>query len=217
MFKRLSAVTFALAVFVAGSCFAQDAAPASAAEIAAASARADRLIATADASRYFENVTTDASPRARHKASGLTCSFTDERYDRISIIPAQGELVEGEDVGCHTRLLDVDISLYATRYARRYNARFILEDAMRAIANRWPDARPHEGDLITATKGDMPLPLIAGFDIEMEGQPKLTLVLVSHSDEWSFKGRVTGPSDDETPTNMLGTVIFIMALPGDPD
>lgn len=214
MFNRLSSVAFALTVLVAGPCFAQDEAPASAAEIAAARARADQLIASANAGRYFENVTTDASPRARHKASGLTCSFSDKAYDRISIIPAQGELTEGEDVGCHTRLLDVDISLYATRYARRYEASFIVEDAMRAIVQRWPDAKPHEGELVTATSGDMPAPLIGGFDIEVEGQPKLTLVLVSHRDDWSFKGRVTGPSGDETPTNMLGAVMFLMALPG---
>ena len=217
MLNRLSGATFALAVFAAGQCFAQDEAPASAAEIASASAQADLLIASANAGRHFENITTDGAPRVRHKASGLTCSFSDESYDRISIIPAQGGLAEGEDVGCHTRLLDVDISLYATRYARRYEASFIVEDAMRAIVQRWPDAKPHEGDLVTATSGDASAPLIAGFDIEVEGQPKLTLVLVSHRDDWSFKGRVTGPSGDETPTNMLGAVIFLTALPGGPD
>lgn len=217
MFNRLSIAAFAATILAAGPCFAQDEAPASAAEIAAASAQADRLIAAGNAGRYFENITTDGAPRVRHKASGLTCSFSDETYDRISIIPAQGGLAEGEDVGCHTRLLNVDISLYATRYARRYDASFIVQDAMRAIVQRWPDAKPFEGDLITATSGDAPAPLIAGFNINVEGQPKLTLVLVSHRDDWSFKGRVTGPADDETPTNMLGAVIFLTSLPGAPD
>lgn len=213
MFYRLTALSFALALSSAEACFAQDPEPATAAEIAAARAYADQLIASGNASAHFENITTDASPKVRHKASGLTCAFSDERYDRIFVLPAQGGLAEGEDVGCNTRLLDVDFSFYATRYARRYEAQSILEDAMRAIAQRWPQGKLHTGDLLTASRNDMPAPLIAGYDIDIDGRPHLTLVLISHSDDWSFKGRVTGPADEETPTNMLGAVTFLMALP----
>jgi hypothetical protein len=213
MFNRLPALCFVLALSSAELCFAQDVEPATSAEIATARAYADQLIRTGNASAHFENMTTDATPKVRHKASGLTCSFSDERYDRIFILPAQGGLTEGDDVGCNTRLLDVDFSFYATRYARRFEAQFVLEDAMRAIAQRWPQGKLHVGDLMTASSGEGPAPLIAGYDIDVDGHPHLTLVLVSHSDEWSFKGRVTGPAGDETPTNMLGAVVFLTALP----
>ena len=38
-------------------------------------AMADRLIAKADASAWFENVTDDAVPSVRHRRSGLVCLF----------------------------------------------------------------------------------------------------------------------------------------------
>jgi hypothetical protein len=100
---------------------AQDAAdlPAAPEEIAAARAYADQLIAKGDAAKYFENITRDASATVRHKASGMTCSFSDERYDAIRIYPSNSDIPEGEDVACHTRLMDTDISLYATRYPQR--------------------------------------------------------------------------------------------------
>jgi len=78
---------------------------------------------------------------------------------------------------------------------------------------RWPDAKPHAEGLITATINDAPAQRVAGYDIKIDGRPMLTLVLVTHQGEWSFKGRVTGPSEGDTPTNLVGAIMFSRSLP----
>lgn len=212
MFARL---TFFAALAFAPMAAAQDAEPpASAEEIAAARARADRLIAAGEAGPYFENITDSGSPQVRHRGSGMVCSFSDEAYDRITIFPASPGLAKGDDVSCNTRLMDVDFSTYATRYARQFSEEAVVRDSLRAIAQRWPDGRPHDGDLMSASIDGSPRPLVGGYDIVVEGRPMLTLVLVAHREDWSFKGRVTGPvGEGSSPTNLLGAVMFLQALP----
>ena len=211
----LARLTFIAALAIAPMAAAQDApAPASAEEIAAARTYADRLIQIGEAGAYFENITDSGSPTVRHRGSGMVCAFSDEGYDRITIYPASDGVAKGDDVSCNTRLMDVDLSTYATRYARRFSQEDIAADAMRAIAQRWPEGRPHEGELMSASINGNPAPLIGGYDITIEGRPMLTLVLVAHRDEWSFKGRVTGPvGEDASPTNLLGSLMFMQALP----
>lgn len=216
MFHRVAAIALTLAACSAAA-HSQDVTPAekppTVEEIAAARSHADQLIATANAARHFENITTDATPTVRHKASGMTCSFSDPGYDKITVYPAQGSIGEGDDVGCNTRLLDVDFSNYATRYARQFSEEDVIQDAMRAIVQRWPGAKPHTEGLMTASVNEAPPQRIAGYDIEIGGSPMLTLVLVTHQGEWSFKGRVTGPSQGDTPTNLLGALMFSRSLP----
>ena len=218
VFHRVAAMALMLAAYSTAA-HTQDTAPddkpPTVEEVAAARSYADQLIATANAARYFENITTDASPTVRHKTSGMMCAFSNPEYDKITVYPAQGPMGEGDDVGCNTRLMDVDFSNYATRYAHHFNEEAVLQDAMNAIMQRWPDAKPHAEGLITASINEAPAQRVAGYDIQVGGQPLLTLVLVTHQGEWSFKGRVTGPSEGDTPTNLLGAIMFSRSLPAE--
>jgi hypothetical protein len=217
MIHRVAAIALTLAAYSAAA-HAQDVTPSdnppTVEQVAAARAHADQLIATANAARYFENITTDAVSTVLHKVSGMTCAFSNPEYDKIAIYPAQGLIGEGDDVGCNTRLMDVDFSNYATRYARQFSEEDIIQDSINAIRQRWPDVKPRTEGLITATLNDGPTQRIAGYDITISDRPMLTLVLVTHQGEWSFKGRVTGPSEGDTPTNLLGAVLFSLSLPG---
>lgn len=88
MFHRVAAIALTLAA-CSVTAHSQDVTPAekppTVEEIAAARSYADQLIATAHAALHFENITTDASPTVRHKASGMTCAFSNPEYDKITI------------------------------------------------------------------------------------------------------------------------------------
>jgi hypothetical protein len=196
---------------------AQDAVevPATPEEIATASAYADQLIAKGGAAKYFENITKDASATVRHKASGMTCSFSNEQHDAIRIYPSGSSgIPEGEDVGCNTRLMETDLSIYATKYPQRAHAEDIMQSAVAAIVQRWPDAKVHEGELISVSVNDGPSPLVAAYDVKVSGQAMLTVAFVLHKDDWSFKGRATGPTADDAPVNLLAALTFTASLPG---
>lgn len=216
---KIGPIAATLAVMCSGMpswASAQDAAnpPATPEEITTASAYADQLITKGGATKYFENITKDASPTVRHKASGLTCSFSDERYDAVRILPsASSGIPEGEDVSCNTRLMDTDISLYATRYPQRPSPEEVMQSAVAAIGQRWPDAKARRDELISVSVNDGPTPLVTGYDIQVNGQAMATFTFVAHQDDWSFKGRATGPAGD-TPVNLLAAITFTTSLPG---
>lgn len=180
-------------------------------EIAEARARADRLIADADAAGIFVNATDDGMARATHVASGMTCSFDGGPEDRIHIFPGTPR---GDDVGCISRdeALDIDLTLYATRYRPLPGQDEVLAGARQAIENRWPDAEAYTASLPSMTvEGQQPTGS-AAYKIQLNGAHKLTLVLVSHRGEWSFKARATGPYDEPMGVALYSGVLFEAAL-----
>ena len=181
-------------------------------EIAEARARADRLIADADAAGIFVNATDDDGlARATHVASGMTCSFDGGPEDRVHIFPGTPR---GDDVGCVSRdeALDIDLTLYATRYRPMPSQAAVLAGAQQAIENRWPDAEAYTAGLPSMTLEGQPPTSSAAYKIELNGEHKLTLVLVSHRGEWSFKARATGPYDEPMGVALYSGVLFEAAL-----
>lgn len=213
MIGKLVLATALLAVSTAAAQEAEK--PATPEQIAAARAIADRLIQAADAEGVFVNTTDDDLAEVTHVASGMTCRFDGGPHDRIHVFPVQSDDVpRGEDVGCVSRDegLDIDLTLYATRYRPLPAEATVLADARRAIENRWPDARPYDGELATLTiEGQSPT-LMAGYRIRVEGEEKLTLALVSHRDDWGFKARATGPFENGMAVSLYAGVLFEGAL-----
>lgn len=212
--KRIS---MAAAIWlIAGAAAAQQApaGKATAQEIAEARTRVDRLIADADAAGIFVNATEDdGRARATHVPSGMTCSFDGGPEDRIHIFPGTPR---GDDVGCVSRdeALGIDLTLYATRYRPMPNQDEVLAGARQAIENRWPDAEAYTAALPSMTmEGQQPTGS-AAYKIQLGGERKLTMVLVSHRGEWSFKARSTGPYDEPTAVAMYTGVLFEAALIG---
>lgn len=183
------------------------------AEIAAARDEADRLIATAGAQAWFENVTDSASPTVLHVPSGLRCTFTGSPEDQIVIFD-EGQVRGGNDVGCVTYDpdLDIDLTLYATRYAPLPSEQFILQSAIDAIRSRFPSAVPYQGDLASMEIDNRGAPLAAAFNIETNQGPKFTLVLVWHGDEWGYKARATGPQSDGLGVSVYASLMFTSGL-----
>lgn len=210
--KRIS---MAAAIWLIAGATAAQQAPAGKAtpqEIAEARARADRLIADANAAGIFVNTTDDdGMAQATHIASGLTCSFDGGPEDRIHIFPGTPR---GDDVGCISRdeALDIDLTLYATRYRPMPGQAEVLAGARQAIENRWPDAEAYTAALPTMTmEGQQPTGS-AAYKIQLGGEHKLTMVLVSHRGEWSFKARSTGPYDEPGGVALYTGILFEAAL-----
>lgn len=181
---------------------------------AAARAEAEAIIAAAGVEGVFENVTADSVPAVRHVSSGLICRFTPgEETNRIVVHPAMDLLAEGDNVGCDTRAQAMHVSVHAARYAAVFPAEHVLNDAVAAIRNRWPDAMAHEGGfpLLTAPTRDEP-PLHAVFTAENDRGPFVTFVLVQHQGEWSYRFRGTRDGDDVIRAGMTGGLMFMNAL-----
>ncbi|HZW15845.1 MAG TPA: hypothetical protein VFF66_06280 [Brevundimonas sp.] len=184
-------------------------------QIAAAKAIADRIIGAADAGGIFVNTTDSAMAEVTHVASGMVCVFDGGPEDRISIFPTQGgDIPRGEDVGCVSRdeAVDIDITLYATRYRPLPSEETVLASAGQAIQNRWPDAKVYGGDLPKMSFESRGPTLLAAYRVRLEGGEKLTMALVSHRDGWGFKARATGPFEDAMAVSMYTGVVFEGAL-----
>lgn len=167
-------------------------------EVRAAQTAADDLIREAEASAFFINVTDGASPVVRHTQSGLTCEFPLEgRQNRIFVISP-----DGSDVACGSVDLGIHHTLYATRYTTTVSAEDALVEASDAIVERYPSAKPYEGEAFTISveypdEVVLPPTYRATFTIELDGGAAFTSVSTALHDGWILKQRVTAPKLDE--------------------
>lgn len=210
----LARLAFLLALSAAPMAQAQETAAATAEQIASAHALAARLIRDAGAEGVFVDKTTGASAEVEHLASGLRCTFSGGANERIAVFPPVGGLPRGDDVGCTTydEALDIDLSVYATRYRPLPEEAAVLADASRAIRQRFGDATPFTGETVSVSGEGRSPPLFAGFKVLIQGEHKLTMVLVSHRGEWGFKARATGPYEEALAVSLYAAVLFEAAL-----
>lgn len=220
MLKPVATSIFALALFLgATAASAQEPTPqdpATAGEIAAARATADRLIAASGGPEFFVNSTeADGMASVTHTPSGMTCHFGGHERDRVALFPAQSDAVpKGYDVGCvsYDPELDIDMTLYATRYRPMPSEDQDMAATVQGIRARWPDARPHEGALaMIEVEGEFAMKT-AAFDIRLDNADKVTLALITHRDEWAFKARLTGPLEQALAVSLYGNVLLASAL-----
>lgn len=180
-------------------------------QVQAAKAEADRLISAAEAGDLFVNMTGNATPTVRHRASGLICHFRGSpETDRILIFPNSPR---GDDVGCTTRdsSVWVETTYYATRYTPMPTEEAILGEAMAAIRNRFPGARPFEGELSTAEVEGV-TPISDGLVVDTNLGTLFTMAAVEHQDGWSFKARATGPLEKAAAVSTFTTLNFSVML-----
>lgn len=186
-------------------------------EIAALAIRSevDRLIATAGAEALFENISTQEIGVARHRASGMVCLFTPgHRLNLIVVYPVvPGGPAAGDDVSCRSGSEQVFFTVYATRYPVQPSDRELLEHAMADARGVWTDIAGVEGEVSYQTSRNHPEPLVTAFTGRLEGHRLRSLTLVQNIGEWSFKGRASGPVDDES-VFMVGSGYYSAALPG---
>lgn len=198
--------------------FALSAAPCAVAQvpdIQQARAHADAVILRGDASAWFANITTSDRPTVRHIPSGMTCEFVgvDDRdvirlYNQAPSTPARGD-----DVSCGTWIGRTYVTVFATRYQELPPQDQLLESAVAQLTRNWPQARPSEASFEVLTLEGQDQPLIAVFDVELEGNASRSVVLIQNIGAWSFKARATGPGTDGTAVE-FGTMQFALSLPG---
>ncbi|RZJ05839.1 MAG: hypothetical protein EON89_02595 [Brevundimonas sp.] len=214
MFRSVS-LAMAASLVGASMAMAQDEQPPSASEIAAAHAEADRLITAGEASDIFENATDSDLVTVRHRPSGLLCHFIgDQGRDRLVVIqsgPRTGAQ-RGNDVACNTLIGDIELTLYFTRYSDDHSPEDETRLAVEAITDRFPDLKPHEGDLtiVPGLGGD---PNWAAFDLNVESRDLTTFVAVTKFDGWIVKTRGTGPLQDADHVSELATLLLMRAQP----
>jgi hypothetical protein len=211
----LARLLFLTTLLLAGPLSAQEATPspprATPEQVTAAKAEADRIIAAAEAGDLFVNMTGNAIPTVRHRASGLICHFRGSpEVDRILIFPNS---TRGDDVGCTTRdpSVWVETTYYATRYNPMPTEEAILDGAMAAIRNRFPGARPFVGDLTTAHI-DGVTPISAALVVDSNMGTLFTMTAVEHQNGWSFKARATGPLEKASEVNTFTALNFSVML-----
>lgn len=193
---------------------AQEHRAATPAEITAARAEADAIIAAANAHGHFTNVTTAADPSVQHKASGLICHFrSGQPGNRISFFNQDPESRD-TDVGCVMNDGDVYVSAYATRYSEPYTNEYLAEDAARAIMQRWPDATPYEPGVPVATNATISHMNGHAYWVKLDGVRHFTLVRVAQVGDWSFKSRRTEPAHTEVDQASLvsDALLWLMRL-----
>ncbi len=186
--------------------------PPSTAQTQSARREADALIAAADARDLFENVTDDGSPRVRHRASGLECSFNSGgALNRVLLFPSG--LPRGEDVGCNTESDGNSVTLYATRFVEPTTVEAQMRVAVGHIRSRFPDARPAPTQMrMEPARGAGPaIPphqsatfLISG----PNGRPMVTRVAIAIHDGWVVKQRYTATGDNTVAAELMSELMF---------
>lgn len=201
-----------LALLSAGPALAEDVNP-----IVAAQARGnvDALLAAADATALFENITTDDVGVARHRRSGLVCLFTpDDPRNLVVVYPARpGGPAAGDDVSCRTGIGTTFVTVYATRYPQQPPAEALQAQAAREVLQVWSDVRPLEEGYSITTSNNYPAPLTSAFIGSLDGTRLRSFTIVQNIGPWSFKGRASGAETDASVT-LTGSGFYSLALPG---
>lgn len=206
---------FAVTLLAAAPAWAQEADGAASPEaIATAKAHAEAVLDRSDAQAFFVNVTTDDTPAVRHVPSGMLCEFTgaDDRDVIRFYGPVANGPVRGDDVSCGTWTGRTYVTLFATRYPNRPSEEQLFQAAIQDVVGNWPTAKPYEGPLDLLTLEGQDDPLVAAFDVELQGRPSRSIILLRNLGDWSFKGRATGPATDNS-VSEFGSMAFALAIP----
>jgi hypothetical protein len=216
MLRHLSGAVVGCLVFaLSTNVAAQDAPPpATPEEIASAREIADTLIKADNAGAYFTNITDDGTPTVQHTRSGLICSLSEGEGSRVVVFPRQGGANAGDDVGCASRYdtLGLDLTIYATRYVDPMSAEEVLASAAYAIEQRFETAKPFDGEISLVSVEGMDQPLAAAYVYESPAGPMLTLALVSHRGEWSYKVRATGPVEQAAVVSLIAGMTLLIGM-----
>jgi len=157
---------------------------------APADSRASELIAQSSAEGVFEAQPSDQVIVVRHARSGLVCRLDPDNRNRLIIFP---QAARGEDVACDSTDGTESVTLYATRLSFEVTPQQLIEGAVTAIRERFPDAR----ELPLADAPDSP-PLVqsAQFMVTRDGAPYYTRVTVALVGPWVIKLRYTLAAPD---------------------
>lgn len=216
--RVLSSIGFCLGILVSAlpsEAPAQDTAARpepTAAEVAAARAEGDRLIAEADAGAWFVNIGGNREAWVLHRASGLICRFeVGQNLNRIMVFETD-YAAPGDDVGCNMPRAGVDLTMYATRYSEPTMPEQAVRDAVAGIQERYPHWETFEGEDLTASPTGVQTyaaRLIVTLD---DGRRFYTHALTGEVGGWMFKQRLSAPEARSSEAQMTGAVEWVGTL-----
>ena len=204
-----------LALLLAGSpltALAQEARTApepTAAEIAAARAEGERLIAEAGVEEAFEYIGGGRDAWLLHRASGMVCRFEVGRAQNRVIVFETSWAVRGDDVGCSMPRAGADLTMYATRYSEPRTPEQAMHDAISGIQQRYPNWAPFEGEDLTASPEGVQTYVSRMIVTLEDGRRFYTQTLTADVDGWMFKQRISAPEDLSTDAQMTGAAEWV--------
>lgn len=181
----------------------------------AASAFADRVIETAQASDVFENVTSDAVPRVRHKASGMPCFFLGSHPESsVTVFPGSAR---GADVACGSFPSGLVLTMYAVKPPKPLTLREALAMYIAEVRTAHPDAKPPEEKALPALSGTRAEGLtdwlIARFQFSTPTGPVYSRLAVAIVDGWVVEQRLTtNPGQDWIAADRIGEGAMVGTL-----
>lgn len=179
----------------------------------------DRLLATAGAEALFENISTDRLGVARHRASGLTCTFAPgDRLNLVVVYPVYaGGPSAGEDVSCRTGVGEgAFVTVYASRYRPPLSEQELLDLALSDLEGVWEDVRFMDDGYLIQPAENHAAALTTGFTGLLQGHRLQSYIMVQNIGGWAFKGRASGLPDDPD-VSLIGSRVYSLALPGNWD
>ena len=180
---------------------ARPAVSATPAEIAAAKARADQVIAAAHAQDGFVNATTDEIPQVRHLQSGLICGFDLDDAKASLIIYDSDKIPRGDDVSCSNHMAEALITTYATRYPSPMTVQQVLQESAEAIRQQFTEVKRWTGDGVTMTEqaragGARPVEATTlRLSATLKGRPVFTRSSAAACGPWIIAQRATVSPD----------------------
>lgn len=176
------------------------------AEIAAARAEGDRLIAEANASEWFEYVGGGRDAWVLHRRSGLVCRFEVGRsLNRIMVFESE-YAAPGDDVGCNMPRSAADLTMYATRYSEPITAEQAVYEAIAGIQGRYPQWSPYDGEILGASLADLQTYVGRMVVTLPDGRRFYTHAVTAEVDGWIIKQRLSAPEESSMDGQMAGFV-----------
>lgn len=178
-------------------------------QIASARAEADAAIASANVGDLFENSTDSLLPSARHKLSGMDCSWDPETGVSFTVYDGSPR---GDDVSCSTKTLGATYTLYATRYPKKPTARDVVQSSVDNIRTIFTDVKPFEGTLADVGRDDGQGPEIVTFRMsaKLQGRPVFTRSAAVVIGDWVVAHRATGASKDAMTIDLMAGLTLLM-------
>jgi hypothetical protein len=181
MRRLLGALAFGLALMAQSATHAQQ---------PDTSIAAQQLIAQSQAAGVFEALPSEDRIVVRHGRSGLVCRFEPDNRNRLLIFP---QAARGEDVACDSTDGAETVTLYATRFSFEVTPQELIDGAVNAIHERFPDARALP---VSQEAPGVPPSHSAQFMVTRDGAPMFTRVTIALVGQWAIKLRYTAPAGD---------------------
>jgi hypothetical protein len=179
-------------------------APATAEQVAAARAEADRLIAAGKAEDVFVDESTGVLAQVRHLKSGLVCQFLPGAPKNAVTVYASGGVPRGDDVGCGHTVKDIVLTIFVTRYPPPKTVADVLRESLADIPRNFADLKPYTGQYasVTPDRAGAPLAAVQARDRTVirltgmfQGRAVFTRTAAAACDPWIVAQRVTAPVD----------------------